>query len=323
MERDGLRPHPLYPVPVAQRVSSVPDLLKFLHRLLDPLQGGRDVRKAVFAFAGPVDRGKHVRMMNWQGGPPISLGTFAGFGLNNENTILINDMVAGARRLVSLVERGRIEASNAEPLHPSDRPPPKGNLVLVAPGTGLGTVGIVCEEDGSRARYVPVPCELQHTPIPSFDDDVARIVAMLRRDSGSAPSWEEVVSGRGLVNVYCRLKGLDRKKGRGGQISAEGVAKAALSSADEIAVDALSIYYRCAARYCQLVALSFMAAGGVFLGGQSSRVNADFVRHTGFAHNFRDNEFQHELLRRFPVWLLREDLNLPGALEMASAWARS
>ena len=104
---------------------------------------------------------------------------------------------------------------------------------------------------------------------------------------------------------------------------AGAIAAAGVSGSDDLARQALSIFYDCLGRFCQLMALGFQAFGGVFLGGSSTARNRDYLIDSPFMTAFLDNPTQQALLGRFPVYLVKvDDLNLDGALWLAGSKRR-
>ncbi len=267
--------------------------------------------KCAVAFAGPLRGRAEARMTNWTGNPVIRLGDLSAWGLPEKHTLMLNDLEAAACGVLALDEGG-LAWSSLRALHRPGgaRTAGGGNRVVLAPGTGLGTASIV--------GGAPLASEIQHADASPLDDRHAALIARFAREEGRAPSWEDFVSGRGLVLTYRALRALDGFSADGEALEggpadpAGAVARAA--ARDPFAHEALDYYYGCAGRAAQLLALAVQPAGGIILCGSTTARNALFIRKSRFLTELHANAAQGPLLRRFPVFLAEADLNLRGGL---------
>jgi glucokinase len=276
-------------------------------------------------------------MTNWPGKPTLSLDEASRLALPPRRTLFFNDMEMAAR---GLLEKLRAEGPPSGALSTLYAPPRGrgrrglgesggGNRVLVMPGTGLGTIGMVEDSpaeggEGARqgwpGRTRLVPSEVQHFAASPLDADHLRLIEWLRDRRGSSgwPAWEDLASGYGLVQVYDGLAHLRGGPPLSARVracdAAAWIARRAAKGADAVAVEALGIYYRSAGRVAQLLALAYQPRGGIFLAGASTRQNRRFIERSGFVAELHENASQRELLRQFPVYLVAEELNLAGAL---------
>jgi len=301
---------------VSQGGGSKSALLDFVSSLV----GDIDVEAAVLAFAGPVSP-RAVRMTNWPQPRQVSLDELVDAGLPARRTRLVNDMAAGVLGVHALLEAGAERAfewiagpGTTAATAPTDTPvsPWAGSLVYVAPGTGLGAASLV--------NGVPVGCEAQHTTMPHFDGQVAVIAGRLREVLGHEPSWEEFVSGRGLAAIHAALATpADTRLPADALDDARAPeVVAAASRGDRHALHSVQVYYRCAARFAQLVTLASQPCAGVFLGGASTLANRDFIVAGGLAASFAENPVMGDTLIDVPVALVLEpDVNLIGGLAEA------
>jgi glucokinase len=257
-------------------------------------------------FAGPVERRGAVRMTNWPGNPVLRLGELEAWGLPAGRTLILNDLEASACGVLALAETPAARARLSPLYRPTRGAAAEGPMVIVAPGTGLGTAAVV--------GGVPMGSEVQHAAAAPLDRRHARMIAWMERARGRFPSWEDFTSGRGLADAYRALCALDRApasvlKGAQGD-PAGAVARAA--STDPRAREALDYYYGCAGRVAQLLALTVQPDGGIFLCGTTTAGNAAFIRKSRFIRELHASEAQGALLRRFPVFMVEADLNLIG-----------
>ena len=307
----------------AARISRKQSFLDFLANTLCSLESSPSL--AVLCFAGPVSNGA-VSMTNWDEVPDIYLDELVRSGLPAEAcTLMVNDMDAAAASLVAhhrklaLLDLITLSAGSAE-AHAGNH-----NSVIIIPGTGTGVAGLI--EDilpGGGKHLVTVSCELQHTPIPELDEMQARVLGVMRSEyPESRPSWEDFISGKGLEHIYSCLPhrngGSESKSPE--VVTAEEIARRAIHSKDDRCLNAMDIFYRCAGSLAQLLALGFQAFGGVYLAGESTRYNLDFIRQSGFMEAFHENGVRRDWIKKIPVYLTAADVNLAGTAMIAAQYA--
>nr|VFK79706.1 MAG: Glucokinase [Candidatus Kentron sp. SD] len=316
---------------ITEKVASKEELRRFIHGLMSNLKSsGQPVGMAV-ALAGPVTHHREVTMTNWERPENITIEEFIDWGAPVDRTIMVNDMEAGSHGLIRYLREDKTALTHFDQLTKHDASHhkiPFGNRIFIAPGTGLGSVGIIETQDafkGGKGDLLlplayPIATELQHTPMPILRGSHRIISTWLQQERHIAhPSWDDFVSGRGLAHAYRALRSATSTSEldiASGVVDPAGVvAKAAVMGRDAIAEQALSVFYACAGYFCQLMALGFQAFGGVFIGGTSTMKNRDFIWNSPLLDAFLDNPTQKFLLEQFPVYLVKEnDLNLYGAL---------
>jgi glucokinase len=189
-------------------------------------------------------------------------------GLANELRIprvkLLNDLEAAAYGVIAITDPASLLTLQA-----GEPPPEHRALALVAAGTGLGVA--LMSWDGQR--YQVAPSEGGHCDFAPQDAVEDELLLWLRRDLGHV-SYERVVSGPGLVNIYKFLRHYRNEaepswltdRIAGGD-PAPFISEAALAHEDAICDEALtrfvSIYGAAAGNF----ALTALAVGGVFVGG--------------------------------------------------------
>jgi glucokinase len=175
---------------------------------------------------------------------------------------LINDLEANAWGLAAL------EPDDLLVLNPG-APGAAGNSAIIAAGTGLGEAGLYW--DGRRHR--PFATEGGHADFAPGDEVQDGLLHWLRARHGRV-SWERVLSGPGLVNIYTYLREL------GGGHENEAVAAEMRRGDPAAAISTAAIQDRCPLSLAALdlfvtlygaeagnLALKTMATGGLFLGG--------------------------------------------------------
>lgn len=235
-----------------------------------------------FAVAGPVWVGRaEITNLNW---------TMDGAKLH---ATLINDFQAVAIGVTQLGDEDLLS------LHAGKRDRTQPKAVLGA-GTGLGEALIVHGE--------AVTTEGGHQDFGPQDEEQARLFLYLQERYGHV-SWERVVSGMGLVNIFTFLGGEE--------IDAADIAALA-EKGDPRARRTVEIFVDCYGAEAGNMALRVLARGGVFLAGGVAAKNIPWFTDGRFVEAFvRKGRFQ-ELMETIPVDLItREDVGLLGALATA------
>ncbi|OQW92230.1 MAG: hypothetical protein BWK78_02330, partial [Thiotrichaceae bacterium IS1] len=152
------------------------------------------IKAASFGVAGPVDGGcGKLSNLNWVITEP-SLSEFL-----NVPVALINDLEAMGYG-VPLLPPDRLE-----PLNPEVTPDPKNDQqprAVIAAGTGLGEAGLLWEEREHIFR--PLPSEGGHADFAPCNKRQTELLRYLleREEFGGHVSYERVLSGPGLFNLY-------------------------------------------------------------------------------------------------------------------------
>ena len=304
-----------------QKVTAKSELKEFITDIV----GQKDVDRCAIGFGGPVVSRAEARMTNWPGGPVIGINDLADWGLPKGSTLMLNDMEAGAFGVISIREEGRSADSESVCLHEVEDAQSgvsSSNKILLAPGTGFGTIGIVSVKTKTGEYYeTPVASEIQHSAALPLDPTHGALIDWLTEKGGTdqRPSWEEFVSGRGLVNIYDALAGISRITPLAASLHADDraawIAGNGVAGSDPGCEEALEIYYRCVGRAAQLLALAFQPFGGIYLSGESTIRNLSFILKSGFLSELQDNPTLGRLLERFPVYAItHRELNIRGAL---------
>ncbi|MEO1261623.1 MAG: glucokinase [Bacteroidota bacterium] len=209
--------------------------------------------RLAISFAGPIKDGK-------------ATGTNLHFGIDAEaiskalgidKVLLINDLEANCYGLAALEESDFKIIYNVENREP-------GNAAVISPGTGLGEGGLYW--DGTAFR--PFATEGGHSHFaPRYELDW-ELFKYLSERYGHV-SWERVVSGMGICNIFEFL----RDTGRGEipeslkhHVSAPEISAAA-EKGSKICQETLKLFSRYLAQEAANLALKFKSTGGLFIGG--------------------------------------------------------
>ncbi len=264
---------------------------------------------ACFGIAGPVQNGR-VETSNL---PWIIEQSRLAKQIRLPATLLINDLEASAWGIGALMPQDLVPLSRV--------PPAVGNQAVIAPGTGLGEAGLFW--DGSQHQVFA--CEGGHTdfgPQGELQIELLRFLASRYEHV----SYERVLSGPGLINVYefLRSKGCgDEPAGFAVQVgeadAAALISRAALDGTSPLAEQALDLWISVYGAEAGNLALKAMATGGIFLGGGISPKILPKLKSPLFMKAFLDKGRLRPLLERIPVHVITNDkAGLLGAARCAA-----
>lgn len=275
---------------------------------------GHDIDSACFGIPGPVIKGKaKTTNLPWH----VDAANLAR-ALHLQQVGLINDLEAHAHGIAAL------SADDFYVLNPG-LPDATGNAAVMAPGTGLGEAGLYW--DGTR--HHPFACEGGHA---DFAPRTAVETELLRylQSRYSHVSYERVVSGPGLHNIYCFL----RDTGHGTELPEVAAAmrnqdppavisQAAIEGRCTLCRQALDIFVSLCGAEAGNLALKIMATGGIYIGGGIAPRIIQLLQGPEFMAAFSDRGRMKTLLQGMPVKvILNADTPLLGAALFAARQAR-
>jgi glucokinase len=256
-----------------------------------PSSGGIDA--TCFAIAGPVIGGRaDVTNLRWV----LDAESLARrFPIGRVS--LINDFQAVALGVPLLGANGLLS------LHAGVRKTTEPIAILGA-GTGLGEAIVTFAGN----LWTVIPSEGGHADFAPQDERQARLYLALHERFGHV-SWERVLSGHGLVNIFTFLGGDEVDPARIPELAAGGDARA---------IDALAIFVDVYGAEAGNMALRVLARGGVFLAGGIAAKNQRLFTDGRFLDAFLRKGRFHDLLAEVPVDLILEErVGLMGAAELA------
>ncbi|HWK65772.1 MAG TPA: glucokinase [Rhizobiaceae bacterium] len=259
-------------------------------------------RTAVLAVAGPVD-GDEIALTNcdWVVRPKVMFET-----LGLSDIIVLNDFEAQALAVVAL------GSEHLEKIGPGEPEPSSGRVVL-GPGTGLGVAGLI----HACHRWIPVPGEGGHMDIGPRTPRDYQIFPHIEPIEGRI-SGEQILCGRGLVNVYNAIAKVERQTPR--FTTPAEITGAALERSDRLAEESLEFFVTCLGRTSGDLALVFKSRGGVYLTGGIAQKIVPALKAGNFREAFEDKAPHRELLRSMPVYVITHPL---AALAGLAAYART
>jgi glucokinase len=259
-------------------------------------------RSAVLAVAGPVE-GDEIELTNcdWVVRPKAMAST-----LGLEDIVVLNDFEAQALSVVALGEdqMEKIGGGSAEA---------DASRVILGPGTGLGVAGLI----HACHRWIPVPGEGGHMDIGPRTPRDFEVFPHLEKIEGRI-SGEQLLCGRGLVNIYRAIAKTDGKTAA--LATPAEITAAGLERSDPIAAEALSMFVTCLGRTAGDLALVFMSRGGVYLTGGIAQKIVPALKSGAFRSAFEDKAPHSELLRAMPAYVIT---NPRGAVLGLAAYART
>ena len=253
---------------------------------------------ACFGIAGPVLDGRaETSNLPW-----TVEATRLAAELHLPCALLINDLEANAWGIQDLSEADFVWLNRVTT-------PAVGNQAVISAGTGLGEAGLYW--DGKK--YQAFACEGGHSDFaPRNELEIDLLRYLLARFEHV--SYERIVSGPGLVNVYQFLRDTGRAeepKWLAEQISggdpAAAISSAALNGKSDLAEQALDLWVSIYGAEAGNLALKLKATGGVFLGGGISPKIVAKLRGPLFMQSFVGKGRLEGLLKAMPVRLIAND----------------
>ncbi|HTW58258.1 MAG TPA: glucokinase [Terriglobales bacterium] len=265
---------------------------------------------ACFGIAGPVRNGR-VETSNL---PWVIEQSRLAKQIHLPATLLINDLEASAWGI------GALSAGDLVPLNRVSGPV-AGNQAVIAPGTGLGQAGLFW--DGNRHQVFA--CEGGHADFAPQGDLQIELLRFLEARFGHV-SYERILSGPGLVNVYEFLCGRAHEK-ESAEFAAElkkgdaaaTISRAAIDGSSPLAEKALDLFIAVYGAEASNLALKVMATGGLFLaGGISPKILSKLTGPT-FMQAFLNKGRLRPLVESIPVQVVtNEKAGLLGAARCAA-----
>ncbi|HEX8650982.1 MAG TPA: glucokinase [Pyrinomonadaceae bacterium] len=257
------------------------------------------ITHACFGIAGPVIDGQvQTPNLAWD----VSARALVEV-LGIERVGLINDLEATAHG---------IEALKPEQLYRLNRGKQRsgGNRALIAAGTGLGMAGIIQQE----GHHHPSPSEGGHIDFAPRGVMEVDLLNYLAEKYGGHVSYERVISGPGLYDIYCFLR-LHQYAPEPDWLAAEieggddaaAVSKAALAGKSELAVKALDMFVSIYGAMAGNLALLMVATGGLYVGGGIAPKILEKIKDGTFMRAFTDKGRFSSFNAEIPVHVILDD----------------
>jgi glucokinase len=257
------------------------------------------ITHACFGVAGPVVRG-HIDATNlaWKV-HDVKLAE----AIRIPSVRLINDLEATAYGIGELGPEQLYTLNEGE----GDR---AGHRALIAAGTGLGMAAIYFDGAG----FHPMPSEGGHMDFAPRNEREFEMLTYLHDKIGGRVSYERVLSGMGLFNIYTFLR--DRGYGEEPAWLAEeirtgdpaaAISHAALAGKCELAATTLEIFVEVYGAMAGNLALLLKSVGGLYVGGGIAPKIMPKLTDGTFMRNYGDKGRMSGLVSSIPVRVILDD----------------
>jgi len=282
----------------AHDFSTLDDVIKAF--LTDP-EEKQQIVAACFGCPGPVKDGR-LKLTNL----PWVLDTrLLEQSLGIEHIFLINDLEANGYGIPELAPQSLFT------LHAGD-PTAIGHQGLIAAGTGLGEA-LLIYNPATRSHH-PIASEGGHCDFAPRNDREIALFNYLRRILNGRVSWERVIAGIGIKNVYAFLRDvekLDEPDWLKQRLATEDpnavIGQCAEDGSSSICFETMKIVAAVYGAETGNIALKVLATGGMFLGGGIAPKILKTLQNGGFMQAFLDKGRLSPLLQSIPVRVILDD----------------
>lgn len=273
-----------------------------------------EITAACFGVPGPV-RGGRLRLTNL---PWVLDSRELSKGLNITHLFLINDLEANGYGIPELTADQILTLNDGDPAA-------VGNRALVSAGTGLGEGVLVW--DGKT--HVPMASEGGHCDFAARNELEMELLAYLMKKLGGRVSWERVVSGQGVTNIYTFLrdvKKLEEPAWLRERMQSEDpnavIGEVGEACNSQLCAKTLEMFAAAYGAEAGNMVLKVLATGGMYVGGGIAPKILKTMRGGAFMKAFTDKGRLSELLEQTPVRVILESrAALMGAAAFAEARA--
>jgi glucokinase len=195
----------------------------------------------------------------------------------------------------------------------------KGNAVKGAPrvllgaGTGLGK-GVLVYDDLCKC-YKSIASEGGHGDYVALGDEEKKLVEFIKKkEKHDIIEWEDVLSGRGLVNIFLFMEKKYHKSKHSKLIDRNANNICNYKYKDKIASRTFRLFVKIYARCAKNFALDVLAQGGVYIAGGIAANHSSIFKRYGFKDEFVKSRKQEKLLHDIPAFVITDyDISLYGA----------
>jgi glucokinase len=268
------------------------------------------VDSACFAIAGPVDgRKAQVTNLPWQIDADDILTKFP---INR--LVLCNDFAAVGYGISALSKEDVITLQTGTPSQDTSV------RAVIGAGTGLGQALLVKQDE----QWQVLATEGGHVDFAPQDANQDLLLQHMRERFGNV-SYERVLSGPGLVEIYEFLRGYLQKDEdpalRQAMIMndpAAAISQFANQQSDSLAADALAMFFKVYGAQTGNLALACLPYGGIYIAGGIAVKNLDWFENSEFLSAFNAKGKMTDLMQRFPIHVIKHpQVGLLGAKTLA------
>jgi glucokinase len=291
-----------------------PSLEDVVKEFLEEAKPAEPITSACFGVPGPVRNGR-LKLTNL---PWVLDSRVLAHDLEIDHLFLINDLEANGFGIPEL---------SPDKIHTLSLGDPSvaGTRGLIAAGTGLGEAVLVW----TGKAHTPMASEGGHTDFAPRNEDEIELLRYLQKKLNGRVSYERVVSGIGMANLYSFLrdeKGMSEPGWLKDRMATEDpnavIGELAESGESELCVRTMEMFISSYGAEAGNLALKVLAVGGIFVGGGVAPKILNLMRKGGFMKAFTDKGRLSALLEKTPVHVILESrAALIGAASYAEARA--
>lgn len=225
---------------------------------------------------------------------------------------LLNDLEASAWGLLALPASDFIE------LNPNAASKQDGHKAIVAAGTGLGEALMIW--DGNRHHIIAT--EGGHTDFAPVDtQQIGLLTYLLDKYSGHV-SYERLLSGQGLINIYSYLKRSGfapvqtvTEQRMQQEDMAAVIGTSAVAGSDTLCIEALNVFCRIYGAEVGNLALKCLPYAGIYLTGGIAAKILPALQKGEFINSFLNKGRSSSVIKNISVKVcINQDVVLHGAL---------
>ena len=292
----------------AQQFTGLQEIvLRFLAENSNP-----EITAACFGVPGPV-RGGRLKLTNL---PWVLDSRELSAGLNITHLFLINDLEANGYGIAELAPDQIVTLNEGDPSA-------VGNRAIVSAGTGLGEGVLVW----NGKTHVPMASEGGHCDFAARNPLDMELLSWLMKKFNGRVSFERVVSGPGLTNIYTFLRDgrrMEEPEWLRQRMETEDpnavIGEVGEEGKNELCAKALEVFAAAYGAEAGNMVLKVLAIGGMYLGGGIAPKMLKTMRGGAFMRAFTDKGRLSELLIHTPVHIILESR---AALMGAAAYAEA
>lgn len=187
-----------------------------------------------------------------------------------------------------------------------------GHRGLISAGTGLGECVLVW--DGKTRRHLPIPSEGGHVDFAARTDREIALLEYLRKQLKGRVSFERVVSGLGIRNVYAFLRDdqkMEEPDWLRERMQTEDpnavIGTCAEAGTSAICAETMNIFAAALGAKAGNLALTLLSSGGIYLGGGIAPKVLKVMENGKFAEAFLDKGRMRPILETVPVRVILDD----------------
>ena len=292
----------------AQQFTGLQEIvLRFLAENSNP-----EIAAACFGVPGPV-RGGRLKLTNL---PWVLDSRELSARLNIRHLFLINDLEANGYGIAELAPDQIVTLNEGDPSA-------VGNRAIVSAGTGLGEGVLVW----NGKTHVPMASEGGHCDFAARNPLDMELLSWLMKKFNGRVSFERVVSGPGLTNIYTFLRDgrrMEEPEWLRQRMETEDpnavIGEVGEEGKNELCAKALEVFAAAYGAEAGNMVLKVLAIGGMYLGGGIAPKMLKTMRGGAFMRAFTDKGRLSELLIHTPVHIILESR---AALMGAAAYAEA